>query len=155
VNSPSSLIHPTGGVAAPRAIGAGTRVWHCCRVVAQARIGARCRLGRNVWIAGVAGDNVRLQNNLSLHAEAELEDDLACGPSRVPAGVLNPRSEIPRRDRHPPTRVRRGATIGANATVVCGITIGRDAFPGADSVIRSDLSDHAVRWAYPPNGGAG
>lgn len=116
-----------------------------------ARIGARCRLGQNVFVAGgvVVGNNVKIQNNVSLYAGVVLEDDVFCGPSCVFTNIVNPRSEIPRHDQYETTLIRRGATIGANSTIVCGITIGRYAFVGAGAVVNRHVSDYALMLGVP------
>ena len=119
-----AYIHPSAWLDEPCEIGAGTKIWHFCHVMEGARIGERCVLGQNVFVGSgvIIGDNVKIQNNVSLYTGVELEDDVFCGPSSVFTNVLNPRSEIVRRNQYQRTLVRRGATIGANATVVCGIT---------------------------------
>src|SRR5205823_6729948 len=121
------LVHPSAWVDEPATVGEGTRIWHFCHVMAGAKIGARCVLGQNVFVAAgvVVGDGVKIQNNVSLYDGVELEDYVFCGPSCVFTNVLNPRAEIPRRHMYQKTLVRRGATIGANATILCGATIGR------------------------------
>jgi UDP-2-acetamido-3-amino-2,3-dideoxy-glucuronate N-acetyltransferase len=145
------FIHPAACVDDPTVLGPGTQVWHFCHVMPGARIGARCRLGQNVFVASgvVIGDNVKIQNNVSLYSGCHLEDDVFCGPSCVFTNVVNPRSEIARRDEYRPTIVRRGATIGANATIVCGHTIGRFAFVGAGAVVNRDLPDYALVVGVP------
>ncbi len=144
-------VHPSAYIDAPCEIGTGTRIWHFCHVMQGARIGRDCVLGQNVFIAsGVSiGNNVKIQNNVSVYTGVELEDDVFCGPSCVFTNVTNPRSQIVRRDSYIRTLVRRGATIGANATVVCGVTIGRYAFIGAGAVVRSDVSDYALMVGVP------
>jgi UDP-2-acetamido-3-amino-2,3-dideoxy-glucuronate N-acetyltransferase len=120
-------------------------------VMSGARIGAGCNLGQNVFVAeGVTvGNNVKIQNNVSLYTGLELEDDVFCGPSCVFTNVTNPRSQIPRRDQYTRTLVRRGATIGANATIVCGATLGRYAFIGAGAVVRGNVPDYALMLGVP------
>ena len=144
-------VHPSAYVDEPCEIGAGTRIWHFCHVSPGARIGERCSLGQNVFVAGgvVIGNNVKIQNNVSVYAGVELEDDVFCGPSCVFTNVINPRSQIVRRDEYQPTLVRRGATIGANATIVCGTTIGRYSFIGAGAVVRGDVPDYALMLGVP------
>lgn len=114
-------------------------------------IGERCVLGQNVFIAGdvVIGNNVKIQNNVSVYAGVELEDDVFCGPSCVFTNVVNPRSQIVRQHLYEHTLIRRGATIGANATIVCGATIGRYAFVGAGAVVRGDVPDYALMLGVP------
>jgi UDP-2-acetamido-3-amino-2,3-dideoxy-glucuronate N-acetyltransferase len=132
-------------------IGAGTRIWHFCHVMAGARIGARCVLGQNVYVGGkvVIGDDVRIQNNVSVYDGVVLEDLVFCGPSMVFTNVINPRAEVNRKHQLLPTRVRRGATIGANATIVCGSTLGEYAFVGAGAVVRGDVPPHALMLGVP------
>lgn len=144
-------VHPSAYIDPPCEIGAGTRVWHFCHVMQGARIGRDCVLGQNVFIgSGVRiGNNVKIQNNVSVYAGVELEDDVFCGPSCVFTNVINPRSQVVRRDSYEPTLVRRGATIGANATIVCGVTIGQYAFVGAGAVVRSDVADYALMVGVP------
>ncbi len=143
--------HPSAYIDQPCEIGAGTKIWHFCHVMAGAQIGRNCGLGQNVMVASqvVIGDNVRIQNNVSLYTGVELEDDVFCGPSCVFTNVINPRSEIARKDQYRRTTVRRGATIGANATIVCGATIGRYAFIGAGAVVRGDVPDYALMLGVP------
>jgi UDP-2-acetamido-3-amino-2,3-dideoxy-glucuronate N-acetyltransferase len=145
------FVHPSAYVDEPCEIGAGTKIWHFCHVMAGARIGERCILGQNVFIANdvVIGDNVKIQNNVSVYTGVELEDDVFCGPSCVFTNVINPRSQIVRHSLYQQTLVRRGATIGANATIVCGATIGRYAFIGAGAVIRGDVPDYALMLGVP------
>lgn len=145
------FIHPSAYVDEPCEIGAGTKIWHFCHVMAGARIGEDCILGQNVFVANdvVIGDNVKIQNNVSLYTGVELEDDVFCGPSCVFTNVINPRSQIVRHSLYQQTLVRRGATIGANATIVCGATIGRYAFIGAGAVVRGDAPDYALMLGVP------
>ena len=135
----------------PCTIGAGTQSWHVCHVMAGARIGERCILGQNVHVAPdvVLGNNVKIQNNVSVYTGVELEDDVFCGQSCVFTNVMNPRAQIVRHDQYARTLVRRGATIGANATIICGATIGRYAFIGAGAVVREDVPDYALVVGNP------
>ena len=151
VAAPAAVAHPTATIDPGAQIGEGTRVWHYSHVMAGARIGRRCTLGQNVFVAGdvVLGDNVKLQNNVSLFEGVVLEDDVFCGPSAVFTNVLNPRSEVSRKHEFRPTLVRQGATIGANATVICGHTVGRYAFVGAGAVVTRDVPDHALVLGSP------
>lgn len=151
MTEPGYYAHPSAYVDQPCVIGAGTRIWHFCHVMPHAAIGAGCVLGQNVMVASgvVIGDNVKVQNNVSLYTGVELEDDVFCGPSCVFTNVVNPRAQITRRDQYQRTLVRRGATIGANATVVCGATIGRYAFIGAGAVVRGDVPDYALMLGVP------
>jgi len=143
--------HQTAIVDDGATIGAGTRVWHWVHVSAGARIGAGCVLGQNVYVGNrvVIGDNVRIQNNVSVYDAVTLEDDVFCGPSMVFTNVINPRAAVSRKDEYLRTLVRRGATIGANATVVCGHTIGAYAFVGAGAVVTRDVLDHALVTGVP------
>jgi UDP-2-acetamido-3-amino-2,3-dideoxy-glucuronate N-acetyltransferase len=147
----SYYVHPSAYVDQPCEIGAGTKIWHFCHVMAGAKIGARCNLGQNVFVGEntVIGSNVKIQNNVSVYAGVTLEDDVFCGPSCVFTNVINPRSQIVRHSQYLPTLVRRGATIGANATIVCGATIGRYAFVGAGAVVRGDVPDYALMLGVP------
>jgi UDP-2-acetamido-3-amino-2,3-dideoxy-glucuronate N-acetyltransferase len=143
--------HPTATIDAGCRIGPGTRVWHYSHVMTGARIGRECVLGQSVFIGqGVdIGDNVKIQNNVSVYEGVTLEDDVFCGPSAVFTNVLTPRSHVPRRSEFRATRIRRGATVGANATVVCGHDVGRHAFIGAGAVVTDDVPDHALVVGVP------
>ncbi|MCC6552435.1 MAG: N-acetyltransferase [Polyangiaceae bacterium] len=145
------LAHPTACIDEPCHIGEGTRIWQFCPVCAGARIGKGCVLGQNVYVASTAvlGDGVRVQNNVSIYDGTVVEDDVFIGPSAVLTNVLNPRARIDRRAFYDQTRVRRGATIGANATILCGITIGRHAFIGAGAVVTRDVPDYALITGVP------
>jgi UDP-2-acetamido-3-amino-2,3-dideoxy-glucuronate N-acetyltransferase len=144
-------VHPSSYVDEPCTIGTGTKIWHFCHIMQGAKIGDHCILGQNVMVASdvTIGNNVKIQNNVSIYTGVELEDDVFCGPSCVFTNVINPRSQIIRRNEYQHTLVRRGATIGANATIVCGITIGRYAFIGAGSVVRKDVPDYALILGMP------
>jgi UDP-2-acetamido-3-amino-2,3-dideoxy-glucuronate N-acetyltransferase len=148
---PGVEIHPSACVDPPCQIGAGTRIWHFCHVMQGARIGRECSLGQNVMVGPnvVIGDRVKIQNNVSIYEGVELEDLVFCGPSLVFTNVLNPRSEISRRHEYRATRVRRGATLGANATIVCGHEVGRYALVGAGSVVTDDVPAHALVVGVP------
>jgi UDP-2-acetamido-3-amino-2,3-dideoxy-glucuronate N-acetyltransferase len=145
------VIHDTACVDQPCTIGAGTKIWHFCHICAGAVIGERCSLGQNVFVAGgaVLGNNIKIQNNVSLYDGVICEDDVFLGPSCVLTNVTNPRSQVLRRGLYETTRIRRGATIGANATVVCGITIGRYAFIAAGAVVTKDVPDYALIAGVP------
>ena len=151
MNEQAYFSHPTACIDQPCQIGVGTKIWHFCHVSANARIGERCVLGQNVFVANdvVIGTNVKIQNNVSLYTGVELEDDVFCGPSCVFTNVINPRSQIVRHHLYDPTVVRRGATIGANATIVCGATVGRYAFIGAGALVRGDVLDYALMLGVP------
>jgi UDP-2-acetamido-3-amino-2,3-dideoxy-glucuronate N-acetyltransferase len=145
------VIHPSAIVDAGARLGEGTRVWHFAHVCAGARIGAGCSLGQGVYVGNdvVIGDNVKIQNNVSVYDAVTLEDDVFCGPSMVFTNVYNPRSAVSRKDEYRKTRVRRGATLGANCTIVCGTTIGRYAFIGAGAVVNRDVPDFALMLGVP------
>ena len=143
--------HESAYVDEPCEIGEGTKIWHFCHVSPNAKIGTRCILGQNVFVAGDVkiGNNVKIQNNVSLYTGVELEDDVFCGPSCVFTNVINPRSQIVRHSLYLRTLVRRGASIGANATIVCGATGGRYAFLAAGAVVRGDVPDYALMAGVP------
>lgn len=145
------FVHPSSYVDDGCIIGAGTKIWHFSHVIKGARIGERCVLGQNVSVADgvVIGNNVKIQNNVSLYTGVILEDDVFCGPSCVFTNVVNPRSQIGRHHLYERTLVKRGATIGANATIVCGATIGRYAFIGAGAVVRGNVADYALTLGVP------
>jgi UDP-2-acetamido-3-amino-2,3-dideoxy-glucuronate N-acetyltransferase len=144
-------VHPTASIDAGATIGAGTKIWHHVHVMGETRIGRDCVLGQNVFVGrGVRiGDRVRIQNNVSVYEGVELCDGVFCGPSVVFTNVRNPRSEVDRKDAYERTLVREGASIGANATVVCGTTIGRSALVGAGAVVTRDVPDHALVVGNP------
>jgi UDP-2-acetamido-3-amino-2,3-dideoxy-glucuronate N-acetyltransferase len=144
-------VHESAYVDDGAVIGAGSRVWHFAHVLGGAVIGARCSLGQNVVVMnGVRiGDNAKIQNNVSLYEGVELESDVFCGPSMVFTNVYNPRSAVSRKDEYRRTLVRRGASIGANATIVCGVTIGQYAFIAAGAVINRDVPDYALMAGVP------
>jgi UDP-2-acetamido-3-amino-2,3-dideoxy-glucuronate N-acetyltransferase len=144
-------IHPSAIVDAGATLGPGCRVWHFVHVSAGARIGERCSLGQGVYVGNDVriGDNVKIQNNVSVYDAVTLEDDVFCGPSMVFTNVHNPRAAVVRKTEYRPTRVRRGATLGANCTVVCGTTIGAHAFVGAGAVVTRDVPDHALMVGVP------
>jgi UDP-2-acetamido-3-amino-2,3-dideoxy-glucuronate N-acetyltransferase len=145
------FVHPSSYVDEPSEIGPGTKIWHFSHVLKGARIGERCVLGQNVSVAEdvMIGNNVKIQNNVSVYTGVILEDDVFCGPSCVFTNVINPRSQIVRHHLYERTLVRRGATIGANSTIVCGATIGRYAFIGAGAVVRGDVPDYALMLGVP------
>jgi UDP-2-acetamido-3-amino-2,3-dideoxy-glucuronate N-acetyltransferase len=145
-------VHPSAIVDRPAHIGAGTKIWHFCHVMSGARIGARCMLGQNVFVAATAviGDGCRIQNNVSIYDGVVLEDDVFVGPSAVFTNVRNPRAEISRAQAaFERTLVRRGATIGANATVVCGVEVGEHAFVAAGAVVTRDVAAGALVAGVP------
>jgi len=143
--------HESAIIDQPVEIGAGTKIWHFSHVMAGARIGRQCVLGQNVHVASgvVLGDNVKVQNNVSIYTGVTVEDDVFLGPSAVLTNVVTPRSHVSRRHEFQPTLLRRGATVGANATVVCGVTIGRFAFVGAGAVVTRDVADFALVYGNP------
>jgi UDP-2-acetamido-3-amino-2,3-dideoxy-glucuronate N-acetyltransferase len=145
------FIHASAVVDDPRVIGEGTQIWHFCHVMSGARVGSGCVLGQNVFVASgaVVGDRVRVQNNVSIYDGCVIEDDVFLGPSCVLTNVSNPRAEISRKGSFERTVVRRGATVGANATLVCGVTIGRYAMIGAGAVVTRDVPDHALILGVP------
>lgn len=132
-------------------IGAGTRIWHWVHVCDGARIGERCVLGQNVFVASRVriGNNVRIQNNVSVYDDVTLEDDVFCGPSMVFTNVINPRAHVSRKEEYLPTLVKRGASLGANSTIVCGNTIGEYAFVGAGAVVTRDVAAYALMLGAP------
>jgi UDP-2-acetamido-3-amino-2,3-dideoxy-glucuronate N-acetyltransferase len=132
-------------------VGKGTKVWHFCHVMKGARVGARCVLGQNVFVAGTAviGDGCRVQNNVSLYDGVVLEDDVFVGPSAVFTNVKTPRAAVSRKHAFVPTRVGRGATIGANASIVAGVTLGEYAFVGAGAVVTRDVPAHTLVAGVP------
>ncbi len=145
------FIHPSSYVDEPCVIGKGTKIWHFCHILSGAKIGENCTLGQNVMVGNdvIIGNNVKIQNNVSVYTGVELEDDVFCGPSCVFTNVLNPRSQIIRKSEYKRTLIKRGATIGANATILCGITVGCYAFIGAGSVVRQDVPDYALILGVP------
>lgn len=145
------FIHPSALVDSPAEIGAGTKIWHFCHVMPHCRIGKDCSLGQNVFVASQVsiGDNVKIQNNVSLYEGVVCEDDVFLGPSMVFTNVNNPRSGVNRKSEYRKTLVKKGATIGANATIVCGHTIGSYAFIGAGTVITRDVPDYALMVGNP------
>ncbi|NIL96065.1 MAG: N-acetyltransferase [Planctomycetales bacterium] len=147
----SVFVHPSSFVDDGAQIGAGTSIWHFCHVAAGARIGHDCSLGQNVYVGDgvVVGNRVKVQNNVSLYTGVQLEDDVFCGPSCVFTNVINPRSQVPRKAEFQQTCVQRGASIGANATIICGATIGRYAFIGAGAVVRHDVPQYALMVGVP------
>ena len=144
-------VHPSAVVDEGARIGEGTRVWHWTHVCAGARIGRNCSLGQNVYVASrvVVGDNVKIQNNVSVYDEVTLEDDVFCGPSMVFTNVYNPRSAVSRKEHYRKTLVKRGASLGANCTIVCGVTIGEHAFVGAGAVVNRDVPPYALMAGVP------
>jgi UDP-2-acetamido-3-amino-2,3-dideoxy-glucuronate N-acetyltransferase len=145
------IIHPSAIVDDGAQIGDSCRIWHWVHICGGARIGRACSFGQNVFVGNnvVIGDNVKIQNNVSVYDAVTLEDDVFCGPSMVFTNVYNPRSAVIRKDEYRRTLIRRGATLGANATVICGVTIGQYAFVGAGAVVNHDVPDYALVVGVP------
>ena len=145
------FVHESSYVDEGAEIGAGTKIWHFCHVMPRAKIGQRCNIGQNVLISPDVriGDNVKIQNNVSLYTGVIVEDDVFLGPSIVFTNVINPRSHVNRRDEYKTTLVRKGASIGANATIVCGIILGKYCFVGAGAVVTKDVPDYALVYGSP------
>jgi len=148
---PGVRVHQSSYVDDPVSIGEGTTIWHFCHVLADVSIGRDCSIGQNVMIGPRArvGNGCKIQNNVSIYEGVVLEDDVFCGPSCVFTNVINPRAQVSRKAEFKPTLVKRGATIGANATIVCGHTIGRYAFIAAGAVVTADVTDHALMAGVP------
>lgn len=144
-------IHPSAIIDAGASIGDNTRVWHWVHVCASAQIGEGCSLGQNVFVGDNVqiGNRVKIQNNVSVYDGVTLEDDVFCGPSMVFTNVYNPRSGIERKDQYRPTLVKKGASLGANCTIVCGLTIGQYALVGAGTVIKQDVPNYALVVGVP------
>jgi UDP-2-acetamido-3-amino-2,3-dideoxy-glucuronate N-acetyltransferase len=147
----ATFVHPTAIVDEGAVLGEGCRVWHFVHISAQARIGAGCSFGQNVFVGNDVsiGNNVKVQNNVSIYDAVTLEDDVFCGPSMVFTNVYNPRSAVIRKAEYRKTLVKKGATLGANCTLVCGITIGEYAFVGAGAVVNESLPAHALAVGVP------
>ena len=145
------FVHESAYVDDGAVIGKGTKVWHFCHVMPGAQIGERCSLGQNVVVMNGTkmGANCKIQNNVSIYEGVELEDDVFCGPSMVFTNVINPRSHVSRKNEYKRTLVKRGSSIGANATIVCGVTLGEYAFIGAGAVITKDVSPYALMAGVP------
>ena len=145
------FVHESAYVDEGAVVGAGTKIWHFCHVMPGAVIGEACSLGQNVVVMNGTrlGRNVKVQNNVSIYEGVEIEDDVFCGPSMVFTNVVNPRSHVSRRDEYRRTLVRRGASIGANATIVCGVTLGEYCFVGAGAVVTKDVPAYAMMAGVP------
>jgi len=145
------FVHQSSYVDEGAQVGAGTKIWHFSHVLSGAMIGERCSFGQNVSVAGgtVIGHNVKVQNNVSIYEGTVIEDDVFLGPSCVLTNVTNPRSQVLRRSLYEKTLIRRGASIGANATVVCGVTLGRYCFIAAGAVVSKDVPDYALMVGVP------
>jgi UDP-2-acetamido-3-amino-2,3-dideoxy-glucuronate N-acetyltransferase len=147
----AATVHPTAIVDSGAKIGDGTRIWHWVHVSGGATIGARCSLGQGVYVGNrvTIGDNVKIQNNVSVYDNVTLEDDVFCGPSMVFTNVYNPRSAVSRKDEYRDTLIKRGATLGANCTIVCGVVVGEYAFIGAGTVINRNVPAFALMVGVP------
>ena len=145
------FVHESSYVDDGATIGDGTKIWHFCHVMPGAVIGERCNLGQNVVVMNGTrlGNNCKVQNNVSIYEGVELEDDVFCGPSMVFTNVINPRAHVSRKDEYRTTLVRRGASIGANATIVCGVTLGEYSFVGAGAVVTKDVQAYALVAGVP------
>ncbi len=144
------FVHASSFVDEGAVVGEGSKIWHFCHVMSGARVGARCSFGQNVYVGNVTiGSNVKVQNNVSIYDGVTIEDDVFCGPSMVFTNVINPRSHVVRKHEYQQTLVKRGASIGANATVICGATIGEYAFVGAGAVVRDDVPAYALVLGVP------
>ncbi len=143
--------HDTAIVDEGASIGKGTRIWHWVHICSGAKIGENCSLGQNVFIGNnvVIGNNVKIQNNVSVYDNVTLEDDVFCGPSMVFTNVINPRSHISRKEEYKDTKVGHGATIGANATIICGVSLGDYCFVGAGAVVTKDVPPYALVTGNP------
>ncbi len=143
--------HQTAVIDEPCRIGAGTKIWHFSHLMKDCVLGERCNIGQNVVISPQCrvGNNVKIQNNVSVYTGVIIEDDVFCGPSMVFTNVINPRAHIERKAEYKPTLVRRGASIGANSTIVCGITLGAYCFVGAGAVVTRDVPDYAIVYGNP------
>jgi len=145
------FVHGSSYVDEPCSIGEGTRIWHFSHIMQDSKIGRNCNIGQNVVISPgcIIGNNVKIQNNVSVYTGVVLENDVFCGPSMVFTNVINPRSHVERKDEYKTTLVRQGTSIGANATIVCGVTLGRYSFIGAGSVVTRNVPDYAVVYGSP------
>jgi len=145
------FVHESSYVDEDAEIGKGTKIWHFCHVMSGAKIGKNCTLGQNVNVGSraVIGDGVKIQNNVSVYDDVILEDDVFCGPSCVFTNVINPRAFVERKAEYKKTIVKKGASIGANATILCGVTIGEYALVGAGSVVTKDVPDYTLVYGNP------
>lgn len=144
-------MHESSYVDEGAVVGKGTKIWHFSHVMSGARIGERCSIGQNVNVGGraVIGNGVKVQNNVSIYDDVVIEDDAFCGPSCVFTNVINPRAFVERKDEYKATLVKKGASIGANATILCGVTLGHYCFVGAGSVVTRDVPDYAMVYGSP------
>lgn len=145
------FVHPSSYIDEGAEIGKGTKIWHFCHIMPKASIGRECNIGQNVFIGSnvIIGNKVKIQNNVSIYQGVIVEDDVFLGPSMVFTNVINPRSHVSRRQEYQTTLVRQGASIGANATIVCGVTLGKYAFVGAGSVVTDDIPDYVLVYGNP------
>ena len=150
-NKNDCFVHPSSYVDEGATVGKGTKIWHFSHIQKGAVIGENCSLGQNVNVSGsvTIGNGVKIQNNVSVYDDVVLEDDVFCGPSMVFTNVYNPRSAVSRKDEYRKTLIRKGATLGANCTIVCGTTVGEGAFVGAGAVINRDVPDYALMVGVP------
>ena len=150
MKTPEYYAHPSAIIDPGAKIGKGTKIWHFCHIGPEAVIGERCSLGQNVYVGKAKiGDGVKIQNNVSVYDEVEIEDDVFCGPSMVFTNVYNPRAAIPRKDEYRKTKVGKGSTVGANATIVCGVSLGEYCFIGAGAVVNRDVKPYALMLGIP------
>ena len=151
MNEKPYFVHPTAVVDEPVDIGEGTKIWHFSHIMKGARIGAKCSLGQNVFVGSrvVIGNNCKIQNNVSIYDLVTLEDNVFCGPSCVFTNDTNPRAAFPKGGVWVPTLVKEGASIGANATIICGITLGKHCFIGAEALVHKDVADYALMVGIP------
>ena len=150
MKTPEYYAHPSAIIDPGAKIGKGTKIWHFCHIGPEAVIGERCSLGQNVYVGKAKiGNGVKIQNNVSVYDEVEIEDDVFCGPSMVFTNVYNPRAAIPRKDEYRKTLVKKGVTIGANATIICGFTLGEYSFIGAGAVVNRDVKPYALMLGVP------
>jgi UDP-2-acetamido-3-amino-2,3-dideoxy-glucuronate N-acetyltransferase len=145
------FVHESSYVDDGAQIGTDTNIWHFCHVMGSVKIGEYCNIGQNVFIAAdvTIGNNVKIQNNVSLYTGVVVEDDVFLGPSMVLTNVINPRSHISRKDEYKTTLIKRGSTVGANATIVCGVTLGRYCFIGAGTVVTRSVPDYGLVYGNP------
>ncbi|MEE2821829.1 MAG: DapH/DapD/GlmU-related protein [Acidobacteriota bacterium] len=145
------FVHPSSVIDEGSVIGEGTQIWHFCHIMSEAQIGSNCKIGQNVFVGTgvIIGNNVKIQNNVSIYTGVVVEDDVFLGPSTVFTNVLNPRSHIERKNEYKDTLVKRGASIGANTTLVCGVTLGQYVFVGAGSVITHNIPDYSLVYGNP------
>lgn len=146
-----TFIHPSSYVDKGAVIGSGTHIWHFCHIRSTAVIGSKCNIGQNVYIDNNVriGERCKLQNNISVYEHVTLEDDVFCGPGAVFTNVFNPRAALKKMDKARPTLVKKGATLGANCTIICGVTIGSYAFVGAGAVVTRNVPDYALVYGNP------